>query len=544
MQQLGCYKDRKPSETIKLAKNILKKLGITLIETNYDSGIPGVYSIRVEIKGASEYGANGKGTSLIYARASAYAEFIERLANNVVFSNNYFSLEKTFYNSKEIKITDYINSPFLGIKRNNRAFLKEFIEVFNDSVDKCVAIPFKRMDTKEKEKIWFPYAFNTFYASNGMAAGNTFYEMSVQAISEIFERLSLSKILEKEEEALVYDNKKILEIFPKLKPIYQSLVNDGYHVKFYDCSIGLDLPVFAIVVFDQKKENYSVSFGAHPNAEFAISRCFTEMFQGLKNKELKNSIYTVPNKFSNYNLRKIMHVGYGVYDRSFLFSKKPSHNYALLTKHYQSNQEMYEYYLSLCKKYHYPLYYHDASYLGLSAGHYIIPGISEIYYPDDFELRFYRTKDEYSPKLEKFLELKKDDQEMILEIYDFSYNVYQIEDGTNLVSTYCNDYSTNFTLFFALANAIHRNFKRANRYLALSYQYASFVSLKPSFIDKIKKIIDTHDVKKIKQAFIVGKFKFDSDISHFDFHSCYKKLLKIQEEYYSKRLSESNKKKK
>lgn len=529
-----CYKDRKPNDTIKLITGILKKLGITLIEKKYNSEIPEVYSIRVEIKGATDYGANGKGTSLIYARASAYAEFIERLANNLIFPNNYFLLEKIFYDSKEVKVTDYIDSPFLGAKRNNRTFLKDFIDVFNSGKNKCVAIPVQRMDTEKKEQIWFPYAFNTFYTSNGMASGNTFYEMSVQAISEIFERLSLLKILKKENEALVYDNKRILKIFPKLLPIYQNLIKDGYHIKFYDCSIGLDLPVFAIVVFDKKKENYSVSFGAHPNAEFAISRCFTEMFQGVVNKKLKNNIYVVPNKFSCYNLQRILHSGYGAYDHSFLYAKKPSHNYALLTKQYRSNKEMYEYYLSICRKCHYPLYYHDASYLGLYAGHYIIPGISMVYCPDDFEFRFYRTKDEYSPKIESFLELKKEDQEMILELYDFSFNAYQTDDGTNFVSTYCKDHSTNFTLFFALANAMHKNFKRANRYIALSYQYASFVPIKTLFINKIKKIIDSHDVEKIKQAFIDGKFKLDSDTSCFDHHKFYKKIVKMQKEYYSK----------
>ncbi|MCQ2795534.1 MAG: YcaO-like family protein [Bacilli bacterium] len=529
-----CYKDRKPEDTIRIIKGILKRIGITLIEQKYESGIPGICSIRVSIKNAGEYGSNGKGTSLIYARASAYAEFIERLANAIIFHDSFFSLEKKFYNSKCVKLTDYPNHPFLGKKQKDHEFLRDFIDVFNSGNDDCLAIPYQHINSKKKEKILVPYPYLTFYGSNGMASGNSFYEMSVQAISEIFERLALSKILEKKKEALVYDNKKILEIFPKLKPIYQSLAEEGYHIKIYDCSIGLNLPVFALVIFDKKKEKYSVSFGSHPHAELAISRCFTEMFQGLTNKELKNHIKDVKNKYSNYNLRQIIHDGCGVYDRSFLFAKKPSHNYALLTKRYHSNKEMYEYYLSLCDKHHFPLYYHDASYLGLFAGQYIIPGISTIYYPDNFEFRFYRTKDEYSPLLEDFIKLKKDDQEMILELYDFSFKAYQTEDGTNLVSTYCKDYPTNFTLFFALANAICKNYKRAKFYISSSYRYASFASLNSVFIDKIKKIIESHDEKKIKQAFVAGKFKYDSDVSHVDYHQYIKKLVAIQKTYYSK----------
>lgn len=84
--------------------------------------------MRVEIKNANEYGSNGEGTSLIYARASAYAEFIERLANMLIFSKDCFSLEKMFYNSKQVKLTNYPNHPFLGKKKNNREFLRDFID--------------------------------------------------------------------------------------------------------------------------------------------------------------------------------------------------------------------------------------------------------------------------------------------------------------------------------------------------------------------------------------------------------------------------------
>ncbi|MCQ2795138.1 MAG: YcaO-like family protein [Bacilli bacterium] len=527
------YKDRNPVDTINLIKTILKKLGIVMVEKEYNSGVAGVFSFRIAMKNAPSIGSNGKGTSRIYALASAYAEFIERLANNMLFAIDLSMVHKAYYDSIPVKLSSYVNSPFLGPKKNDHKFLRNFKDIYNHGSNDCYAIPYERIDSKQKETLLFPYPFSTLYGSNGMAAGNSFYEMSVQAISEIFERYALDEILTNRKKALLYDNKKVLKIFPNLKTIFNSLYKRKYHIKIYDCSIGLDLPVFAVIVFDENKENYSVSFGGHPNAEFAITRCFTEMFQGLENGELKNNIHQKANKISNFNLQQILHNGYGVFSHSFLNVKKPSKNYKLLTKEYSSNKSMFNYYLSICHKNRFPLYYRDASYLGLSAGHYIIPGLSIMYLPDDFQFRFYKTFEKYYPLIENFINLKRNDQLTINEFYEFYYRSSQAEEDSIYSSTYVDDYQANFALLFALTNAICGDYNRSHDFLSLAYQCLQISKKDIKSIKQIEKIIDTHNQNKIRQAFIKGQFKrvkLTDNIANIYFP----KLLKAQKNYYLK----------
>lgn len=83
------FKTCSPIETV---ENILKKLdeiGIETDESWMDVSDIGTYSLRVSLKG-SLIGANGKGMTKEYARASAYAEFCERLQNYKLIPNHTF----------------------------------------------------------------------------------------------------------------------------------------------------------------------------------------------------------------------------------------------------------------------------------------------------------------------------------------------------------------------------------------------------------------------------------------------------------------------
>ena len=75
-------KDKKPSETIKIIKDILKTNNYQISEKGLKRSLRGSYSIRLELNNGK--GANGKGTTLELAKASAYAELIERLQSNML----------------------------------------------------------------------------------------------------------------------------------------------------------------------------------------------------------------------------------------------------------------------------------------------------------------------------------------------------------------------------------------------------------------------------------------------------------------------------
>lgn len=75
-------KDAQPRETIKKIKSILKTNNYKVTEKSIKRNLHSIYSIRLELK--YNKGANGKGISLKHARASAYAELIERLQSNML----------------------------------------------------------------------------------------------------------------------------------------------------------------------------------------------------------------------------------------------------------------------------------------------------------------------------------------------------------------------------------------------------------------------------------------------------------------------------
>ena len=79
------YKEISPVKTVEKIKSILDELEIGVEENWCDKSDIETYSLRLSIKGTN-IGSNGKGISKEYARASAYAEFMERLQNDILVS--------------------------------------------------------------------------------------------------------------------------------------------------------------------------------------------------------------------------------------------------------------------------------------------------------------------------------------------------------------------------------------------------------------------------------------------------------------------------
>ena len=75
-------KDSSPNKTIKKIKNILKKEHYKVKEKGLRKSLRGSYSIRLQLNNGK--GANGKGTTLKLAKASAYAELMERIQSNML----------------------------------------------------------------------------------------------------------------------------------------------------------------------------------------------------------------------------------------------------------------------------------------------------------------------------------------------------------------------------------------------------------------------------------------------------------------------------
>jgi len=274
-------KDEIPEKTVEKIKNILKSINIELSEKFFydETCINSPVSLRVYSEKLS-IGANGKGTSIINARASAYAEFMERLQNSIMIN---FLPEVNLLREK--KPSDF------SVFNDYSSDIKEYFQKKKDilSLNKLCEInecSFSEFFSLKDNKVYnFPYSIiRIMDGSNGMAAGNTLEEAIVQASSEICERYVLRKVIKEKlslpdilsDDYIHYTNiKNILEYYKKL----------GFEIFIKDASLGGLLPCVCVVIVNRQKNFLHLSFGSHPSLPVAIERSLTEFAQGKNVKE-------------------------------------------------------------------------------------------------------------------------------------------------------------------------------------------------------------------------------------------------------------------
>ena len=82
-------KDAPVEQSIAHFEEILKKLNISVTESNWMNPLEDVYSVNLSVTSCPTLYSNGKGSSRLAARASAYGELFERLATHMEFSDYY-----------------------------------------------------------------------------------------------------------------------------------------------------------------------------------------------------------------------------------------------------------------------------------------------------------------------------------------------------------------------------------------------------------------------------------------------------------------------
>ena len=305
-------KDRQPSETVKIIKDILKTNNYQISEKGLKRSLRGSYSIRLELNTGK--GANGKGTTLELAKASAYAELIERLQSNM--------LNKKRITTNIVDKKHNIYEILLNMASNE--YKKKFFDLnkiyFNVSET-------TNIKTNKKELIPIN-AICSFCHTNGLASGNTFEEAVNQAIFEIFERHCYQKCLE---ENILIRNIDISSypLTEKNKKMLVFLKKKGFEYYIKDCSLG-KYPVIGFLLFDKKHNKYTFTMGSDTSFNIALSRCITEMMQGVNFKELKQKM--VPNLKAEELIQK-----YGASFRSYNWLRCFNNNNGYLTKNFFNN---------------------------------------------------------------------------------------------------------------------------------------------------------------------------------------------------------------
>lgn len=420
------YKKRTPEETIHIIRLILNDLGLLLFERHFIYG--NHFSCRVSIGNNKikelNIGTNGKGRSFEYSLASAYAEFMERLQNDLLLYGHKMLTEKTFNQfsfSDNEQHSDYLYDP-----KEKELLIEELDQRVQDELKrmcglspsddikiifpstkaeaKMTALPF--YDVFSKKEVYFPIDYLLqLTGSNGMASGNSPKEAMLQAICEIFERYVVREI---------YDQKVIppeisISAF-KGTEIYDKLMDyrkrTGHKLIIRDCSLGLGLPAIGLAIVDMNKLTYFFKIGVDFIPAIALERCFTETFQGRKNfsglsfnfTDINDGMIEDYNDREN-NLMKLFLNGTGYWPVSVLFGN-PTYEFKSFDKSYGlSNKKDLNICLEIIKKMGLNIYIRDNTSLGFPTYFVVIPGLSELTASNPvesgerFHPSFYKLKD-------------------------------------------------------------------------------------------------------------------------------------------------------
>lgn len=392
------FKDSTPEETIAKIQGILAELGIEYIEGIGDSGIENCYSTAVRgIHGLPS--TNGKGITKELARASAYAEFIERLQAGL-----YLVLYQSVMRDPALNF--HANAPdgkFMTVDEliENGDWMDHIINSYKDPRinRKTIAMNCKAYACADDGKIWtvpyysifedkfvyLPTAFiDLMYRTNGNCAGNTKEEAWVHALSEIMERNASKKMIMsgKSYPAL---SEETLQKFPTVAKIINQIRADGEHdVKVFDCSLGNGFPVIATRVINKNDQTYLVNVGADPILEIAIQRTMTELFQGrsleklraIHSSQILNTLEDFPLISNVFNHTQTSD---GMYTADYfceeLTCDKKATDFADNSD--KNNRELLDYMLDLYRDWNLPVYVRNYSFLGFPSYKFVVPGFSE-----------------------------------------------------------------------------------------------------------------------------------------------------------------------
>jgi len=394
--QAFLYKDAQPRETIARIRRILEELDVVVTEDAWFEHGPYLHSVRVSA-GSSFFAANGKGLTREAALASAYAELMERLQNQLMHRFTYYlarhhagAMEKpTFIHAADevhLTIDNYVAATGRGLIE---PFAPEdaagdpslWLQLFTED-GKLLCVPY--LDLDSGERVLMPVRLTLFvHGSTGMCAGNTVSEALVQGISEVAERHALDVIYHHQ-----LTPPELSRTSMAASPVVSSILSEledrhGLQVSIRDCSLGQGLPVVAVLVHDRGQGRYRVAFGAHPNLDEAVARCLTEVFQGVPDDQtgfgapvnlLRSLCEPAPGAA---NFKRLRHRGHGAYPAAML-QGPASYQQRLAVSPVPLNTVgalafLRDLVADLgCG----PLLVRDVSYLGFPSFHVIVPGLA------------------------------------------------------------------------------------------------------------------------------------------------------------------------
>lgn len=372
------FKDCSPIETVERIIGILNNLGICVEEEWGEHSVSNCYALSLIMR-QTRMRTNGKGKTKELARASAYAEFMERLQSGLLGN-----AEKQDYSDCKMMDKNQAMLHCKDIFTSTSRIISEFYDTnisaesildscfgFNYGKDQIEVIPFYNV-TEDTISYVPTDLMMPLYGSTGNSAGNTPEEAIVQGTSEIIERWFQRYFMCKD---LVPPTipEDYLKQFPNSYETITEIRNKGLDVIIKDCSMGTGYPVIATAVINKNNHCYHVHMGASPVFEIALGRSLTETFQGRVISSVADTSLTETAKGNASTFKKGYIHGRGAYP-IFFFSENSSFDFVPFEDRSScNNKELLSYVLNFIRERNMKLYIRDVSHLGFPSYKIIVP---------------------------------------------------------------------------------------------------------------------------------------------------------------------------
>ena len=392
-------KDASLESTISTMQQKLAIRGFHLDESSWLNPVESIWSVHVRDRDCPMLFANGKGATMLAARASALGEFFERLGTHYFWTHFYlgetranrtfvhYPQERWFAPTDDGHWPDELLNPELQAFYNPEGEIDSdvLVDLNSGNVDRGIcALPYIRL--RDGAKTWIPVnIIGNLYVSNGMAAGNTMLEARSQALSEIFERHIKYRII-REGLCLPEVPDEVIARYPGIAAGIKGLRDAGFGILVRDASLGGRYPVMNVTLLHPKDQGVFPSFGAHPRFEVALERALTELLQGRALESLEG--FPEPGfDMEEIALASNLEIHFvdssGVVSWNFL-SDKPDYPFA----DWNFSSTTAEDYAWLCQCIEgegKDIYVADFAEQGAYSCRILVPGMSEIYPVEDLE---------------------------------------------------------------------------------------------------------------------------------------------------------------
>ena len=391
-------KDAALEDSINSMQQKLQKIGFNIIEQSWLNPIANVWSVHIRDRDCPLLFTNGKGASKKAALASALGEFFERLSTHYFWADYYLGDEIS-----DSKFVHYPSEKWFAAQSDGswpKGVLNEELQDFYNSDGELNASSLVDVNSANRERgicclpyvcertqeaVYFPVnVIGNLYASNGMSAGNTKYEARVQALSEIFERYVKFKIIA---EGICLPNvpDDILARYPSIQAGIKELEAAGYPLLVQDASLGGKYPVMVVTLLNPEYQGVYASFGAHPKFEVALERALTELLQGRGLDALggfAEAGFDLDEIASPQNLETHFIDSSGIVSWEFL-RNEPDYEFNDWDSTGKTTHEEFYWLCERIQEEGNDIFIMDYQELGVYACRVLVPGMSEIYPPDD-----------------------------------------------------------------------------------------------------------------------------------------------------------------